>query len=81
MKYGAVFALCIALAACGKSGNRPSVPEPQNSPGTVSVSPAESKTVDEKADQGEATSTGEKVSEDDFYGEVIDGGFVLKRCK
>lgn len=80
IKYGALFMLCIALAACGKSGNHPSVPEPQNSPGTESVSPAESKTVDEKTDQGEAASTGEKASEDDFDGEVIDGGFVLKRC-
>lgn len=80
IKYGAVFALCITLAACGKSGNRPSVPEPQNSPGTVSVSPAESKTVDTKAESGGTVSTEEKAGEDDFYGEVIDGGFVLKRC-
>ena len=80
IKYGAVFALCITLAACGKSGNRPSVPESQNSPGTVSVSPAESKTVDTKAESGGTASTEEKAGEDDFYGDVIDGGFVLKRC-
>ena len=80
IKYGALFMLCMALAACGKSGNHPSVPEPQNSPGTASVSSAESKTVDGKTDQGEAASTGEKASEDDFYGEVKDGGFVIIRC-
>ena len=80
LKYGILFALCIGLSACGKSESQSSVAESQSSTGTVSANTVESKPVDEKTDQGEASSTGEKVSENDFYGEVIDGGFVLERC-
>lgn len=80
LKYGVLFALCIGLSACGQSESHSSAAESQNSAGTVSANTVESKPVEEKTDQGEPTSTGEKVSEDDFYGEVIDGGFVLERC-
>ena len=80
MEYGAVFALCIILAACGKSESHPSIAESQNNTGTVSADTAESKAADTDPGSVETASAGEQTNEDDFYGEVIDGGFVLERC-